>query len=628
MQDQWAKKMGNSLEQYRAAIGKWLLGRTQRIRNQSLPAIDQHTDICTNTCKNYPIRLLSVIAIILFSLVIALVYKISKFQPYITELDSVYTSCTNISSKEITLSDLAAATGGIVPFQCHRALLVIAGVEQNPGPSTDAIDTARKQENIIAELSTDAPNTEICDCLRSYNPNNNIRQHKREFGKSEKPVIVSTLEFLGLTGQDQFTKNACINTLICRIQNLFPDVCNLCKAEYCVKRDDVSLLSCVLCGQGSHNICIREHLGLQEDQLLDPKTAAEKLNPTNFSEFYYLCGACQEEIIPDKEAGLLKKRSTIVTDSENETSVGQQTPVENQSETNTEENRENDEDEVVTEIPTHLLVAVSTEDLTQLRQESSENTQNQQTQNNRDVQRQQDTVGNQDQAQSHPQHQSNQTTTICPFYKKGTCRFGVTGRGCPKNHPKPCKKLLQHGNKAPNGCTLGRANCDKFHPKMCHTSFTKGECFNNNCQSRHVNGTKRIQMDEKIVGQIRMNKDSKDTTTKKAGKRTTDSGDFLGVLHTLKVEMLEAMDTKIAQYMSVQTSHQTGNQLRTATPMMKLAEPATYMNHGLQGPLHSMNMQSGQPWGMTVPGQPVYLPAGMNQMAPMIIPMRPGNLNY
>jgi len=97
----------------------------------------------------------------------------------------------------------------------------------------------------------------------------------------------------------------------------------------------------------------------------------------------------------------------------------------------------------------------------------------------------------------------------------------------------------------------------------------------------------------------------------------------------LKVEMLEAMDTKIAQYMSVQTpSHHTGNYLRTAAPMMKIAESAPYMNHGLQGPLHSMNMQSGQPWGMTVSGQPVYLPTGMNQMAPMIMPLRSGILNY
>ena len=88
-------------------------------------------------------------------------------------------------------------------------------------------------------------------------------------------------------------------------------------------------------------------------------------------------------------------------------------------------------------------------------------------------------------------------------------------------------------------------------------------------------------MDEKIVGQLRNHTGSKDPKTKKPENRKNDSGDFLGVLHTLKVEMLEAMDTKIAQYMSVQApSHQTGNYLRTAAPMVKITEPAPYMNHG------------------------------------------------
>ena len=607
--------MGNSLEQYRAAIGKWHLGRTQRIRYQSLPTIDQQTDICATTHEKYPINLLNVIAILLFSIVIAMVCRINQYQPNIDKLDTFHTSCSNISSKEINFSDLAAASGGIVPFQCHRALLVISGVEQNPGPGADVIDTTRKHEDIIAELCTEAPSTEIRDCLRSYNPKNNIKQHKREFDKSAKPVIVSTLNFLAVTGQDHYTKIACINTLICRIQNLFPDECNLCKAEYCVKREEIPLISCEICGQGSHDKCIREHLGLQEGDSLDPENAMKKLNPTKFSGFHYLCGACKADTIPDKEAGLLKRQSTAATDTESEPSASQQPSVENQSETTPENNTgDNTDDEIVTEQPI--------EDQSQSQHGNREDTQNQSTQGNGDAQ------GQQAAAQSQP-HRTNPTTTICPFYKKGTCRFGSSGRGCSQSHPKYCKKLLQHGNKAPNGCTLGRANCDKFHPKMCHTSLTKGVCYDTNCQSRHVNGTKRTKMDEKNGGQLRNHSSSKDPTTKIPGNRKTESGDFLGVLHTLKVEMLEAMDTKIAQYMSVQApSHQTGNYLRTAAPMVKVAEPAPYMNHGLQGPLHSMTMQTGQPWGMTVPGQPVYLPTGMNQMGSMIMPLRSGTLNY
>ena len=53
---------------------------------------------------------------------------------------------------------------------------------------------------------------------------------------------------------------------------------------------------------------------------------------------------------------------------------------------------------------------------------------------------------------------------ICPFYRRGICRYGVAGRLCPKDHPPACKKLTKHGKRSPNGCTLGRA-CDSLHNK-------------------------------------------------------------------------------------------------------------------------------------------------------------------
>ena len=101
------------------------------------------------------------------------------------------------------------------------------------------------------------------------------------------------------------------------------------------------------------------------------------------------------------------------------------------------------------------------------------------------------------------------------------------------------------------------------------------------------------------------------------------------MLHRLKVDMLEAMDTKIAQYISAQIpAPTTENYTRTAIPRMNMAEPASYVNHGLQGPLHPMSMQTGQPWGMTMPGQPVYIQAGLNLVASMFMPFRPGGLSH
>ena len=99
------------------------------------------------------------------------------------------------------------------------------------------------------------------------------------------------------------------------------------------------------------------------------------------------------------------------------------------------------------------------------------------------------------------------------------------------------------------------------------------------------------------------------------------------MLHSLKVDMLEAMDTKIAQYISAQTTVPTaGNYTHTASPRISLAQPAQYINSGLQGHLQQMPMQTAQQWGMGIPGQPVYLHSGLNPVAPMYMPIRPGSL--
>ena len=386
-----------------------------------------------------------------------------------------------------------------------------------------------------------------------------------------------------------------------------PDKCNLCESEYCVKRDEISLLNCEICGQGSHNICIMEHLGVKpEDQeAFDSTKAVEKLNPTGFPGLHYLCGACKATTIPDKEAGLLKRKSTVATEPEKDSSDSQQEQPENQAESNSEGDTMTEVvNATVNERPSQLQDSAEPQSL--ISQGSDEL--------------------NQNQIQSQiPQSQLQTGKTICPFYRKGTCRYGASGRGCPNEHPKPCKKLMQHGIKAPNGCTLGRAKCEKFHPKMCHTSLTKGSCYNTNCLLKHVTGTKRDHLDDN-KGHKR---ETRATAFKKHENKTSDPKDFWGVLHRLKVDMLEAMDTKIAQYISAQTpAATTGNYTQTAIPRMNMVEPASYMNHGLQGQFHPMSMQTGQPWGMTIPGQPVYVQTGLNPVAPLIMPFRPGGLSH
>ena len=237
-------------------------------------------------------------------------------------------------------SDFGVVAGNRIALQCQRTLLIVGGVELNPGPtgSDKQEETVEKQENIIAQMCFDAPNLEVRNCLRLYNPKNSIRQHKAEFSKCQKAVIVNTLDYLHVTDQDQFTKPACVNNLICPIQNLLPDRCNICGDEYCVKRDEISLLTCEICGQGSHNACILDQFGVltEEQDAFDPQQASEKLNPTGLPGLHYLCGACEETTIPDKGAGLLKRKSSVVASSEPDkgNSDGRKIPLRNQFEQN------------------------------------------------------------------------------------------------------------------------------------------------------------------------------------------------------------------------------------------------------------------------------------------------------
>ena len=73
------------------------------------------------------------------------------------------------------------------------------------------------------------PSRTLCKChnARLYNPHSINSKHKNVFGKWQKQLLVATLDYLGTSGQDQFTKLTCINNLIYRTHNQLPDTCNV-----------------------------------------------------------------------------------------------------------------------------------------------------------------------------------------------------------------------------------------------------------------------------------------------------------------------------------------------------------------------------------------------------------------
>ena len=130
------------------------------------------------------------------------------------------------------------------------------------------------------------------------------------------------------------------------IQNLLPDICNICHKQYCVKQSETSPLTCEICGQGSHNECILHKMNVSEEEIdaFGPQEAAARLNPTRLPGVHYLCGACEFSTIQHKEAGMEKRKSTAHIETRDD----------NQQTQRTEDEQPEEESTTSTEDPSNL----------------------------------------------------------------------------------------------------------------------------------------------------------------------------------------------------------------------------------------------------------------------------------
>ena len=422
-------------------------------------------------------------------------------------------SCTSAG-----ITDQPPVQQNLISHQCAQALLIIGGVEQNPGPAQLSTEQQLQDlDGILARLSSNAPSNDVRDTMRLYDPRLDQKALERQINKASKSALVACLAYLGRSDMNEFTKDACVTAMICRIQNLLPDQCNLCKKQYCINITDTPLLSCAVCGQGTHDQCISKFLHLTELECRSFTTADawSRINPTKLPGLHYLCMECTENTIPSEEAGKLKRKtkSTMMDDAEAATTQLQDRGVSQLLDVFTQDNTPGGED-------------MGTEDSTRIPQ-VTENVTN--------------ASDNETTTQSvlNCTHSSDRTggdsmRNICPFYRRGICRYGVAGRLCPKDHPPACKKLTKHGNRGPNGCTLGRA-CDSFHPKMCPGSLSKRVCLKADCKLRHVTGTKRQKTD---------------TPTNKSKKQETDSvslhDHFLEAIRMMRSDIMQELDQRLA----------------------------------------------------------------------------------
>ena len=186
-------------------------------------------------------------------------------------------------------------------------------------PQTQKESNAAKTEankDIIASLITLADaneNKEARHCLRSYKIDAHTKSLEAGFNKFTKETIIKSLEFLHVDGNlNKFVKSKNITELICRIQNLLLDECNICKQQFATKLDEKLLLQCKLCGQNMHFDCLKTLLGNKYCDELTSEEVSLIINPLGLDGLHYLCGSCSITTIPSEDAGLCKVSKTSV----------------------------------------------------------------------------------------------------------------------------------------------------------------------------------------------------------------------------------------------------------------------------------------------------------------------------
>ncbi|MEC8327029.1 MAG: hypothetical protein VX100_13260, partial [Pseudomonadota bacterium] len=517
---------------------------------------------------------------------------------------------------------------------CLATLLVIGNIERRPGPIADM----QGKLEVLAALATEAPNDMVRNCIRDYDPKLTDAQIKKKIDRNDREDLLEVMKYLRVPDQQLYTKPQIVFNFVLRIQSLFPEECSTCKETYCTQLNDVQLLKCTICDISVHSKCLAQQLGIDEDLLKDlgPAEVMKRINPFNIRGFHYYCPACEKYHAPSEHTGKLKKfLPENLKTGDPAASTGN---TQNDDPAASTGNTQNGDPSVSTgNTQNSDLSAINGsmqngDPSSNTRRPASDPTVNRQVPN--------------------PDPSQNQAKPICPHYKRGTCRHGISGNskgGCSKGHPKACHKLIQYGTRGPLGCSKG-GNCEMFHPRMCSQSLQARECLTMDCKLRHVRGTKRTTSDPSSSGfqgyadnsnsQNYNSRYQSSTSNQRGGQRannlqhrtnfqygnanlsrtenqyrdeneygnnnqfrnppsdqfysqqvTTQNPDFLGMMQTMRQERMAAMKNLIAES-NAHLSEQIKQTQHHGTPQQQ-----PYPNH--QGPQgnHPPFNQTHLPWG-------------------------------
>jgi hypothetical protein len=129
--------------------------------------------------------------------------------------------------------------------------IIVANLDEDELPNQHALGV----EDLIAELRLLAPSENIKFCLRNYQYNGKSTEAitKDIQNGSSRPTLIETAKFLQIKfNESTAVKKTLAHNILCRIQNLLPDDCNLCNKHYRIGLNETPLLECSICLQGIH----------------------------------------------------------------------------------------------------------------------------------------------------------------------------------------------------------------------------------------------------------------------------------------------------------------------------------------------------------------------------------------
>ena len=284
--------------------------------------------------------------------------------------------------------------------------------------------TTEDDTRVLTGLIADFENQDTKDVIATYDPTHTWEQHINRMNKFKIAKLRSACADLKIDDSQRTLKDELIKKIVKRIQVLLPEICMYCEEKYTVLPNDNPVVCCYVCKHGIHTECIKT-------QLQTNNSTEEVFKIEGIVWICDDCDAAQKQKSPDK-------RQTAKTK---------------------------------TKTPEAQNAGPSNSDIQEIPDEDDE-----------------EEPGETEHHNTPATHEREQDTPVCIHYKRGACRYGMSGQGCQFRHPRPCRKLLNHGNRTNGGCNKGR-KCEFLHPQMCYNSLYKNACHNSECKFKHVRGT-------------------------------------------------------------------------------------------------------------------------------------------